>query len=323
MEKLKYFGREIFFEEGFWRIKNLKVVSDVKYNTIEEAKKHIDKKVESTKKAWETKRLNGTIVVWNKGLTKQDDERLRISGEKGGKTRKEDDSIVVWNKGLTKETSEGMKKVSDAKKGDKNPMCKTSDYWKDEERSKKYKDKLSKALIGKNVGTFEEKYEADRAKEIKDKMSKSASNRVVKGHTTKHSEESKELMRANTSKMHSEGKYLHTDTLPMRIFEQMLIDLNYKNFEKEYFYKFYSIDFADVENKIAFEVDGDFWHTNPKFFPDGCKFDAQKRNRINDKTKNSFLKNRGWTVLRFWEDDIKNNIEQIKQQIIKLMKGFE
>ena len=50
---------------------------------------------------------------WNKGLTKETDERvlshaLKITGIKRGTT---------WNKGLTKETDSRMKKVSDSRKG--------------------------------------------------------------------------------------------------------------------------------------------------------------------------------------------------------------
>jgi very-short-patch-repair endonuclease len=63
-----------------------------------------------------------------------------------------------------------------------------------------------------------------------------------------------------------------------------------------------SIDEADVERKIAIFVDGNYWHNYPDL-------------RTWDKCCNTFLENRGWKVLRFWESDIKNNPEKIIRQL--------
>jgi very-short-patch-repair endonuclease len=82
-------------------------------------------------------------------------------------------------------------------------------------------------------------------------------------------------------------------------------------FVTEYTYRFYSIDEADPLAKIAVEVDGCYWH--------GCKscgFEGNKRIIEIDKRKETFLKNRGWTIIRIKEHDIKKDpyvgIEAIK-----------
>jgi len=73
------------------------------------------------------------------------------------------------------------------------------------------------------------------------------------------------------------------------------------------------------ENILIF-VDGDYWHGNPKFYKAnnimyrGLKAkDIQKKDRIITKR----CKQLGYKVLRLWEDDIKNNINECLDKIRK------
>ena len=82
-------------------------------------------------------------------------------------------------------------------------------------------------------------------------------------------------------------------------------------------------DFVFKSKRIAIFCDGEFWHgkdwevrksdhkTNKKFW-----FAKIERNIERDKEVNKALEQDGWTVIRFWGDDIKNNpnkcIETIK-----------
>lgn len=47
------------------------------------------------------------VESWNKGLTKETDERVKQYGEQGSKTKK---GCTPWNKGLSKETDERVRK---------------------------------------------------------------------------------------------------------------------------------------------------------------------------------------------------------------------
>ncbi len=76
-------------------------------------------------------------------------------------------------------------------------------------------------------------------------------------------------------------------------------------------------DFQLENTKIIIEVDGNFWHCNPKFFPEGPKFQCQVDAIMNDATKNLLLKEAGYKLVRLWEDDINNNLEEVKQRILK------
>ena len=75
-------------------------------------------------------------------------------------------------------------------------------------------------------------------------------------------------------------------------------------------------DFYLPKYKCLIEVDGDFWHCNPdtKYSLPECK--TQDINILNDKQKNQWAQDNGFKLLRFWEDDIKNN----PQQIIEILK---
>ena len=68
---------------------------------------------------------------------------------------------------------------------------------------------------------------------------------------------------------------------------------------------------------LIIECDGDFWHVNPKKFPEGAKYDYQKKKIEKDKIKNEYLLNNGYKLLRIWEDDILHNEEFIKDMIQK------
>lgn len=75
-------------------------------------------------------------------------------------------------------------------------------------------------------------------------------------------------------------------------------------------------DFYLPKYKCLIEIDGDFWHCNPstKYAIPECK--TQKINIINDQLKNQWAQDNGFKLLRFWEDDINNN----PQQIIEILK---
>jgi very-short-patch-repair endonuclease len=75
-------------------------------------------------------------------------------------------------------------------------------------------------------------------------------------------------------------------------------------------------DFYLPEYKTLIEIDGDFWHCNPEKFP-LPEYKTQKINIENDKIKNQWAADNGYKLLRFWENDINNNIKQVKQTLLE------
>jgi very-short-patch-repair endonuclease len=98
-----------------------------------------------------------------------------------------------------------------------------------------------------------------------------------------------------------------------------LLDIKYTTFfyakEIKAFYDFYL-----PESNTIIEVDGDFWHCNPTKFP-LPKYESQKKNLIRDKEKEQWVKDKGYKLLRFWEDDINNNIKSVKQILLENLQN--
>jgi DNA mismatch endonuclease, patch repair protein len=79
-------------------------------------------------------------------------------------------------------------------------------------------------------------------------------------------------------------------------------------------------DIVFTKKKIAIFIDGCFWHKCPVCFqePETRKEFWMKKIQSNidrDKKVNDQLKDDGWTVMRFWEHDVRKNPEVIVKKI--------
>lgn len=80
-------------------------------------------------------------------------------------------------------------------------------------------------------------------------------------------------------------------------------------------------DIVIAKYKIAIFCDGDFWHgktferydvtTNAKYWHEKIK-----RNVERDLENTIELRDNGWTVLRFWETDIKKNLDMCVEAVL-------
>ena len=103
-------------------------------------------------------------------------------------------------------------------------------------------------------------------------------------------------------------------------FEGLLESYNVNFIHSYYIESIHKIyDFYLPELNLLIEIDGDFWHCNPIKFPaPTCK--TQEINLINDKFKNKWAKDNGYKLIRFWENDINNNIKFIKQTLTEALR---
>lgn len=215
--------------------------------------------------------------------------------------------LKSWNAGLSKDNNEVLAQMSKDRMGDLNPIHNITD-----ESRKLWKLNLSKSLKNNPLlsRNLEEKVGIDDAVKCKEKMSNSAKKRLIHGHTgIKHTEETKKLLSEKCIEFWSSRK-THVSKCQQKLFEA----LSELNPTLEYVEKYFSIDIAILSHKIAIEVDGDFWHVNQQAGFQ-CVYDSQKRNLANDARKNAFLKNNGWTVVRFWESKINENLIDVVSSI--------
>lgn len=83
----------------------------------------------------------------------------------------------------------------------------------------------------------------------------------------------------------------------------------------------YIIDFVDLENKTAINVNGDYWHGNPLLYAPDKLGKMQKINVRQDSNKRIFLEKNGWTVVDIWESEIYWNKEFVKEKIRAIILG--
>lgn len=113
------------------------------------------------------------------------------------------------------------------------------------------------------------------------------------------------------------------DTKIEKIMEQKLNELGIK-FKKHYDI-FGKPDFVIENMKIAIFCDGEFWHGYrigkrikklPKYWQEKIIRNKKQAIKVNRK-----LKKEGWTVLRFWESEIENDVDKCLKRIKEAMKN--
>jgi very-short-patch-repair endonuclease len=85
-------------------------------------------------------------------------------------------------------------------------------------------------------------------------------------------------------------------------YKTRMLEAGLTGFISEYAYGPYSLDEADPLAKIAIEIDGCYWHGCLS-----CGFQGEDRIKHIDKRKTSFLRNRGWVIIRIKEHELKQD----------------
>jgi very-short-patch-repair endonuclease len=78
-------------------------------------------------------------------------------------------------------------------------------------------------------------------------------------------------------------------------------------------------DFRILGINLLIEVNGDYYHCNPKVFPKPIN-EYQKWAMRRDFAKRNFANAQGYFLLTLWEQDINKNFEEVKEKIRKVIK---
>ena len=100
-------------------------------------------------------------------------------------------------------------------------------------------------------------------------------------------------------------------------------------YRKNYKYLAGSPDIAITKHKIAIFVDGEFWHgkdwTEKKIrLKSNRAYWVEKieENIARDKRNDSLLQEAGWTVLHFWEKEVKNDLDTCVSKVIQVISSI-
>ncbi len=133
------------------------------------------------------------------------------------------------------------------------------------------------------------------------------------------SDNTKQKMRMSALKRIERGDFKFTDTKPHKIVCSILEELKIK-YKKEHIYEIYAFDIYLIEHDILIEIDGDYFHCNPIKYPNGPINETQKRQTEKDKRKTKCCEDNKKILIRFWENDILNNKEQVICKLKELLK---
>lgn len=81
-------------------------------------------------------------------------------------------------------------------------------------------------------------------------------------------------------------------------------------------------DFYLPDNNILIEIDGGYWHSDPRLFEGKELTPTQKRNKRVDKDKNKWAIEHKIPLLRFWEDDINKRPKEVMDDLIKHINEY-
>lgn len=81
----------------------------------------------------------------------------------------------------------------------------------------------------------------------------------------------------------------------------------------------YKPDFYIKGTKILIEVNGDYFHCNPKIYKDGPKDEVQIKHVLRDYYKKCYYLSQGYYILELWEHDINHNPKGVIENITAVL----
>lgn len=111
------------------------------------------------------------------------------------------------------------------------------------------------------------------------------------------------------------------NTKPEQMFEQLLINKNVKYVREKYINNNrWRVDFV-IEDLYYIEINGDYWHANPRVYLNKTLTKVQENNIKNDSLKKEFILSVGKKLFYVWEMDLYNNIDLVDKFLDKFLIG--
>ena len=170
------------------------------------------------------------------------------------------------------------------------------------------KQRISKNTIGKKRGPL--------SQEQKDKLSKKLKGIPKPPRTQEH----KDKIRRGVLKYLSENRYnLRKPTGPEIKTKEVLERCNIK-FKEQFVIKDRLYDFYLPDYNLLIEIDGIYWHSKNVLQKNMTRI--QKQIKIIDIYKNKLATEQGYTLVRFWEDELDKLENYLKRKIYNNQKNI-
>jgi G:T-mismatch repair DNA endonuclease (very short patch repair protein) len=273
-------------------------------------------------------------IAWNRGKPLSEEAKKKLSEiNKGNK----------YSLGR-KHTEESKKRMSEAQK--KRPKISEATRKKLSESaknmSKETREKISKTLTGRKRSDVIKKKISESLKgqtlsEVhKKKISESSKGKKMSESAKKKMSESGKISANRPEKLAQTRKHRATQKFPFKdtkieVLIQTILEKNNIDFVKHKIFKFEkSFHPADIviEPDKVIEVNGDYWHFNPKTY-DG-EFPTRSRQNKPLKAKDVWkrdkeiidgMKQQGYKVLVVWESELNNELEDTTKKILEFAKS--
>lgn len=138
----------------------------------------------------------------------------------------------------------------------------------------------------------------------------------------------KEAQAIIKQRSHMRSSHLETDIVSFLIDNNIIEKDVYSYFTKQFCLLDYDqcmmkyFDITSIPKKKIIEINGDYWHCNPKLYNESYYVDQKKKNAKqiweNDKKKIDLAEKNGYSVFVIWEYDWRHN----KQKVIEDVREF-
>lgn len=241
--------------------------------------KETDERVRANAKSIEQGFTSGKHQIWNKGLTKETDERVRGLAEATQRTMKQDfasGKLQPWLKGLTKETDERVKRRAKASSVTIQQKFASGELqiWNKgltKETDTRVAESIEKQKITKKLLWQDPEYAQEHSRASRRGMRKRPTRPEIIAQTVLH------------ALFPNEYKYVGNGEVWLGVRNPDFININ--------------------GQKKIIEVFGDYWHRNDS---------------VEERVE--YFRQYGYDTLIIWEKDLHRNLSKVTENIIKFHK---
>ena len=256
-------------------------------------------------------------IPWNKGISPSEETRNKISIANKGRES--------WlGKKHSEESKKKMSKFHKGKRISEETRNKMSLAYK--KRGSNPEERARRTEAQKKALATPEARERMRIEGIKAMSNPETRRKLLEIRTTP---EARERSRVNILRLFESGKFSNVqNTRPERMVKEELLRRGHKeglDFVHQYkFMNKFMCDFCFPQQKVIIEVNGDYWHANPKKYL-GKELHPQQNKSINkDKAKEAYITtvdNRSWTYIVLWENEVYTDVVRCVDRVEKALKN--